>query len=340
MTSIDDILNRLETDTKVPRTELMEKINKKQKELSGLVSIEGAAHLVAKEYGVNLSETSMKNLEIKDIIGGMNKFAFCGRIFRISNMVEFKRADGSTGKVVNVYLGDTSGYTKLVLWDKQVNLIEEETIKLDDVIEITNGFVKENTYGDIEVSLGKYGSIRSVEIFNLPSAEELNKKYFSPPNARVQIKNLIPGIFEISGTVIQVFKGKFIFNTCSICGSTMDETGEKPMCASHGDVEYNPSLVISMILDDGTDDIRVVIFRDMAEKIVEMKSGELVDMDMEKRYELISERLIGKQLVVRGRVKKNKNFDRIEMIANDFKELNPLDESKNLLEELNVKVGE
>lgn len=339
MASIDDILHKLETDTKVPRAELMEKINKKQNELSGLVSIEGAAHLIAKEYGIDLSENSMKKLEIKDIIDGMNKFTFCGRVFRTSNIIEFKRSDGSTGNVVNVYLGDSSGYTKLVLWDKQTNLIEDETIKLGDIVEVANGLVKENMYGDIEVTLGKYGSIRSDESFNLPDMEELNKKYFSPTNARVEIKNLVPGIFEISGTVMQVFRGKFIFNTCSICGSTLDETGEKPRCSVHGEVEYNPSLVISMILDDGTGDIRVVLFRDLAEKTIEMNSGELSDIDLEKRYELINERLIGRQLILRGRVKKNKTFDRIEMIANDFKELNPLEESKNLLEELKLKVG-
>jgi hypothetical protein len=39
-------------------------------------------------------------------------------------------------------------------------------------------------------------------------------------------------------------------------------------------------------------------------------------------------------------VKKNKLFDRLEMMANDFKDLNVLEESKKLVEEIELAIGE
>lgn len=47
MVSIEKILSELEEKTKFSRKQLYEKVKKKHEELSGLVSKEGAAHLVA-----------------------------------------------------------------------------------------------------------------------------------------------------------------------------------------------------------------------------------------------------------------------------------------------------
>lgn len=339
MFSLDEILKKVQETTGDSKEEIMSKIEMKQKDLFGLVSTEGAAYLVAKEYGIDFPDKE-KKLQIKDIVDGIKKLNFSGRVFRTSNLVEFKRSDGSIGKVTNVFIGDSTGFVKLVLWDKQVKLIEDETIKLGDTIEIANGTVKENVYGDTEVNIGKFGSIRTMEDLGFPSIEELNKKFFLPTETRVQIKNIIPGNFEIKGTVMRVFKGKFIFKTCSICEGAMTETTGKPVCSEHGEVEYNPWLVVTAIIDDGTGDLRTVFFRDLAEKIIGISAGELDGLDLEKRYEIVQEKLVGKELLIKGRIKKNKMFDRLEMVASDCKDINILEESKNLFEELNSKVAE
>lgn len=338
MPSFDEILNEIEKKSGTARDEMMKRINKKQKDLFGLVSLEGAAHLIAKEYGIEISNNE-KKLKIENIMDGMRKLNFSGRVFRTSNIVEFKRADGSPGKVVNIFIGDSTGFVKLALWDKQVKLIEDEVMKIGDTIEIANAMVKENVYGDIEVSIGKFGNIKTIDDLGFPSSDELNKRFSLPVDTRVQIRDIVPGTLEIKANIIRVFKGNFIFNTCSICGNAMEESNGKLICVEHGETEYNPCLVLSMIVDDGTGDLRVTFFRDLAEKIVGMSAGEISDLDLAKRYELINEKLIGKELIIRGRVKKNKMFDRLEMIAQDFKDINILEESKNLFEELKLKVG-
>jgi len=337
--TIEDILNELEKQTKISREELNKKIVKKQEELSGLVSLEGAAHLVARELGINLLEEARRKLEIKNIVSGMRNVNVAGRVFKISSIVEFKRTNGSDGRVANFYLGDSSGYARVVLWDKQVSLIEEGTVKLDDVVQTFNGLARENVFGEIEVTLGKYGGVRNIEdSFGLPSSEELNKKFLFLPK-RIEIANITPGVFEIRGNIVQIFKTNFIFRVCPVCGNRVEETEGKFRCAEHGEVEPKPELVISAITDDSTGSMRVVFFRDLAEKVCNTSADELIRIEEEKRYDYIKDKLIGKELLVTGRVKKNKRFDRLELIANSYKDLNVLEESKELAKEIELKLS-
>jgi ssDNA-binding replication factor A large subunit len=334
MTSVDEILKSLEKQTDIPSKQLQEMVEKKHKEMAGLLSMEGAAHLVARELGVNVGIS--KKMGMKSIVSGMKSVNVVGRIFRISNVIEFKRSDGSPGKVVNLHISDGSSFVKLVLWDKQVKLIEDEEVKLGDVVEVSSAFAKENMYGDIELSIGKFGNIQIADA-DIPDVENLAKKFLSNTVQRAKISEIVPGLFEVQGAIVQIFRGNFIFNTCSICGKSMGQDGR---CMEHGDVQYNPELVVSVVVDDSSDDMRIVFFRELAEKLIGTTAGELAELDQEKRYELVKGKLLGRELTISGRVKKNKMFDRLEMMANDFKEINATEEGKKLIDTILLKIGE
>lgn len=341
MDPLEKILSKIENLTNIPKEELLERVNKKYNDLSGLITIEGAAFLLAKELGVNLSNEAYRQLKIKNIVPAMRNLNVIGRIFKISPINEFERTDSSKGKVVNLFIADNTGYLKLPLWNEQVKLVEEEEIKLGDVIQIVNGLAKENIFGGIEISLGKYGTVKQIEDNpELPTVEELMKKLLSYNPERANLKDITPGYFEVNGTVATLFKGNFLFNVCSLCGNSLKETNKGYRCEEHGDVEPNPALVMSCIIDDGTDDMRIIFFRELAEKLCGITAKELSGLDVERRYELMKGKLLGRELLVTGRVKKNKRFNRLEMIADSFKDLNILEESKELAEELELRVGE
>lgn len=337
MVSADEILKELEKTSNLSREDLLEKVNKKQKELSGLISFEGAVYLVAREFGLDLLEKSRKELQIKNIVPGLKKVNVCGRIFKISPIVEFQRQNGNKGKVVNLFIGDATGHFRLPLWDEQVKLVEDESISLGDTVQITNGFAKENIYGDMEVSLGKFGSIRPIEDAGFPTSDELIKRIFTQESERTNIANLVPGNFEIKGTLVNVFKGNFLFKVCPICGSSLSEKEGKFRCSEHGEVEPNLNVVISSIIDDGTSDMRIVFFRSQAEKLLGSKAGELAELDQEKRYQLVKDRILGRELIVFGKVKKNNISGRLELIVNEAEDLNLLEESKKLAEEIELR---
>jgi ssDNA-binding replication factor A large subunit len=337
MVSVEEILSELGKSTNLSREDLLEKINRKQKDMSGLISFEGAAHLVAREFGLDLLEKSRRELQIKNIVPGLKKVNVCGRIFKISPIVGFTKQNGNKGKVVNLFIGDATGHIRLPLWNEQVKLVEDESVKLGDAIQVTNGFAKENIYGDIEVSLGKFGSIIPIEDSGFPAVGELVKRTFASGYERTDIANLVPGNFEVKGNIVNVFKGKFLFNVCPVCGSSLPEKEGRFRCSEHGEVEPDANTVLSAIIDDGTEDMRIVFFRGQAEKVLGLKASELAGLGLEERYQLVKERILGKELVVVGRVKKSSVSGRLELIVNDAEDLNVLEESKKLADEIELR---
>jgi len=337
----DEIVENILKKTSFSRDEIKQKIERKQKELSELVSEEGAAHLVAKEYGLDLLNNTKRKLQIRNIISGMKNVTFAGRIFRTSNIIEFKRSDGSAGSVVNLFLGDGSGFCKLALWNEQVKLVDDETVKIGDAIQIINGFAKENVYGDMEISLGKFGKIATATDADLPAAEELARKFGTFQPQRTNIVNIVPGNFEVKVTVVDVFKGNFIFSVCPMCAGkvNVDVVDGKAKCAEHGEVEANNALVINTVVDDGTESLRAIFFRDKAERLIEFIADEIAVLSPEKRYEWIRDRSLGKELLLVGKVKKNKVFKQLEMLVDEIKEINPLEESKRIADEIELKLG-
>jgi ssDNA-binding replication factor A large subunit len=327
----DDMMESLEKQTGVPKKVLSEMVIKKQNSTEG-VSFEGAVRMVAHDFGINSFEDN-RQMHITEIISGMKNVNIAGRIFNISRIVDFKRNDTSSGRVVNVHIGDFSGFTKLALWNDQVKLVEEVSIKVGDVIQISNAFAKENQFGDIELSLGKFGNIKIIEA-DMPAVDFFKKRIVSKPQYTA-ICNIGEGFFEIKGEVVSIFHGNFTFNICSMCSSSLVDG----KCPEHSDVEPSQATIISLLIDDGTGDIRVVFFREVAEKISGLTAKELSAMNREERYETVSKDLIGKSLVVSGRVKMNNIYDRLEMIARDFENLDILQESRRLLSVVEAKLN-
>jgi replication factor A1 len=345
MAPLDDLLTKIENHTKLTKEEIKSKIQAKKKELLDMVSDEGAAHLVAKELGVGLTNSERRKLDIINIMPGMRNVTAAGRVFKTTNVVNFKKSNGTDGRVVNIFVGDRTGFVRVALWNEQVNIVEDELVKLGDIVQISGAFARENIYGDVELSIGKFGRAFQIneeaaaEGIDFPTADELSKIYAGPRKNRVPIKNISPGNFEIRGIVVDVIRGNFIFNTCPDCGGKLSESDGKYTCAQHGGVEAKPEMVVSFIMDDGTGALRVVAFRDLAERFATITASELSKLSVEERYKSVSGSILGKEFIINGNVKKNRGFDRLEMIANTVQNLNISEESERLAELLKMKLG-
>ncbi len=323
---LEDIIELIIKKTSLPKEEIIQKIEEKYEELSGLVTKEGAAYIVARSFGVELP-SAVRGLQMKNILPGMRNLNVVGRVFKISPINEFVRSDGQPGKVANLYIGDNSYYVKVPLWNDQTSIVSESLIKVGDVVQLVNGMARESIFGDVEIVLGRYGSIRTLEgDFDIPSAEELERRYFGNSVKRMRIAEATPGKCEIKGIIVQVFKGKYVFEVCPVCGSAL----ENNKCSEHGPVQALHALVISTVIDDGSGNIRAVFFRNTAERLIERSAEELFKLELEKRHELV-QKILGRELVLTGRIRKNIRFDRLEFFVDDFKDLDVLEECKKIL---------
>ena len=277
-----------------------------------------ATFIVAKTIGIELPKTIETKLQIKNLVANIRGVNIVGKIFKISPINEFQKKNGKSGKVANVFISDGTGYTRIPLWNDHVKMIEEEVFSMGDTIQINNAMTKENIYGETELMIGKFGKIEKIENSenNIPSLENLNNTYISRPTGRIKIENIIPGKFEIKGTIVQIFRGKFIF-------------GE----------DSDKGLVISSMVDDGTGNLRVVFFREIAEKISGMKPDDIINLSEQDRLDFVKKALLGKEFLISGNIKKNTFFDCLELIAEITNDVNPLNESKILENEIKSKLG-
>ncbi|MBI1978623.1 MAG: hypothetical protein HYS62_01010 [Candidatus Aenigmarchaeota archaeon] len=331
------LISELESRSNLKKDDILTLVDKKYSEMKELITKEGAVYLVAREMEIDLPENSEGRITIRNIVPGMRRVSILGRVFRVSKINEFKKSNGNTGRVSNVFIGDHTGFIRVPLWDEQVKLVEEGDISIGNIVQIINGLVRENNFGEVEISLGRFGAIIPVEDHvELPSVDDLSKMFLNILSERTEISNIVAGgNFEINGTVIQLFRGNFLFDVCPMCGNKV----EINKCEEHGDVIPGHALVISLILDDGTGDLRCVLFREVAEKACGITATELSEFDAEKRYQIISEKLFGKEFILSGRIKKSRMYDNLEMMVNEFKDINPLEESKKLVDEIELIVG-
>jgi len=92
--------------------------------------------------------------------------------------------------------------------------------------------------------------------------------------------------------------------------------------------------MVKLIIDDGTASIRSVFFRDQAKVITGLEPETLLKISQDEAINLIKDNTLGNEIIVRGRIQKNKIFDTLEIIANEVEELNVEEESKRLINEI------
>ncbi|MBC7107577.1 MAG: hypothetical protein H5T41_02110 [Methanomassiliicoccales archaeon] len=82
-------------------------------------------------------------------------------VTRIFGIREFKKLDGTSGRVRNIEIEDGTGGARLVLWDEDVELPERIQMKVGTKLRLINCFVKFTDFG-IDIMRGKRGRIEIV----------------------------------------------------------------------------------------------------------------------------------------------------------------------------------
>lgn len=303
--SYEDILKRIEEKTGLPRTEIEQKINAKLKQLSGLISKEGAGHIVANELGIRLIEQISGRLQIKNILGGMRDVETVGRVVDVFEAKPFK-SERSEGTVGSFILGDETGTIRVVLWNTQAEKVSQ--LEPGMVVKIVGGYVRTRNERP-ELHLND----RSKLIIQ-PSDETVGE--VKPRYARKRINDVQPDeMVEILGTIYRVSDMRF-FEVCPVCRKRTRLHNEQNVCEQHGEVDPKHSYVFNVFLDDGTGTIRLVCFREHALKLMGKQESEvMVYREQPELFEDVKTELLGNIIKVAGRVVKNELFERLELIA-------------------------
>lgn len=179
---LEEIIDAIANESGLEKEDVGERIRKKQEELGGLVTLEGAAHIVANESGINLFKgmSQSPTLKIENVIPGMNSVDVVGRVFRVFPTREFNRKDGSKGRVCSITLSDSTGTIRTVFWDKDVELVEGGKVEEGKLLRIRGGYSKEDLNGEPEIHVGMRARVtpepKDVNEDDFPVAGNINKK--------------------------------------------------------------------------------------------------------------------------------------------------------------------
>lgn len=154
-TKKEELYNKIK-DIKT-KEEFEEEIKNLQKEYDDLLDEETLALLIVDSLGRNQENIC----KITDIKSGIECTVF-GKVTRINEARSFNRKNGTNGRVVNLEISDETGTCGLVLWNRDVDLVKNKTIKKNSNLKIINGYVKDG-YNGIELNLGRYGLIEVSE---------------------------------------------------------------------------------------------------------------------------------------------------------------------------------
>lgn len=306
----EDVIAKIKEKSGLPDSDIENKISQKLEQLSGLISKEGAAHIIANELGIKLFEQASGKLQIKNILAGMRSVETVGKVVQVFEVREFMREE-TVGYVGSLVIGDETGTIRVVCWGDKAKAVNE--IKEGDTVKVESAYVRENN-GRKEVHLND----KSKLILN-PPGETVGEVQASPASEAKRRKvNELTGEeqnVEVLGTIVQVFDPKF-FEICPKCGSRALQNGDKFYCKKHDAVTPSYGYVFNASLDDGTGSIRCAFFRNQADRISGKTTEQmLMYRESPEKFEEVKNELLGNIVKITGRVKKNDMFDRLEFTA-------------------------
>ncbi|NYZ76290.1 hypothetical protein H0N98_03505 [Candidatus Micrarchaeota archaeon] len=149
----EDIRKAIMKEKKIGEKELSETVRKRQEEFNGLINESAALYSIAKELGVEV-ESERDELQftpVKNLSPGMQDVNLHVRVMKILAPRKFEK-NGKGGKVCNISVADESGEGVLVLWNRDVELVEKGVIEKGDIVDVLGANVKDS--GEVHLSMG------------------------------------------------------------------------------------------------------------------------------------------------------------------------------------------
>ncbi len=320
---MEQLYDTLSSQTSKQKSELQEIVQNKVKELSGLVSEEGAIYIVANELGVKLDlkpasigagQDSNSYMKIEQITEPRVSLNMVVKVLKKYDLIEFDMKSGGKGQIRSLLVGDETGIVRVAFWGSKADLLEE--VERDSILDIKNVYVRENvTNGRMEVHFGDYSEFT----LNPEGIGDIEVKQIRPQSTPKQIEEieLEDKNVSIKATIVDVDIPRFYLGCPHTFKKVFVDEG-KYISPEHGEVEPIRIPITNIVVNDSSGTIGVVAFRDRAEELFSKKSEEIVSLaeDLEA-YREISKELVGSQIEVIGNVSENQMTGEMQIIIND-----------------------
>jgi len=199
------------------------------------------------EVGVEPEQPVSPWTKVADLRAGMRGVNVAARVGLIGGVREFKRRDGSVGKVASVLLEDDSGSIRLNLWDDDVEFLKE--MRVGDVVAVENGYTRTGL-GAVGLNVGQNGRLT-----------------INPDNVEVSVPDRGQRLIEIQ----ELKEGQ---TNISVRGRLLEAPQVREVETARG-----PARVASFRLDDGTGEARVSVWRNLIEEVEGLTPGTVIQIE-------------------------------------------------------------
>ena len=199
------------------------------------------------ELGATPSKPFTPLMKISDIRSGMSDVSVLARVYRIGELKEFNKSDGNKGKVISVMLKDETGLIRLNLWDEETE--NSKLLKEGNYLLVEHGYARASL-GEISLNLGRNGRMK-----------------VNPDGFHIEEFDLDEKIRDING----LREGE---TNITIRGKIVELPQVKEVNTPRGLTK-----VASFVVNDGTGEARVSVWRDLVEKVEGLPLGAIVSID-------------------------------------------------------------
>ncbi len=277
------LIERISSSASIPKEDVERKIEAKRAKLSGLISKEGAAQIIAAELGISFDNELMK---VAQLMEGMKRAHVIGSVTRIFPIRSYNK-NGKEGKIASFLLGDETSNVRVVLWDTHhIDLVESGKLAEGMVFEIVNASVRNG-----ELHLSAFSDIKSSKqkITDIKTSASFGDSTLKDAQAGQKVR--------IRAVIMQMFDPKYF------------------------DDKKDPSkkrALLNVVLDDGTETIRAVFGTDQAAQLG-ISEEELFSLET---FVQRKGAFLGEERFFVGAYRNNTYFNKLEMSIESIEEIN------------------
>jgi replication factor A1 len=243
-----------------------------------------------------------------------------GVLQNVSEVNEFSRSDGSSGRVASMELQDATGSIRVVAWGDNVEKLEEIKEKEIQFVKVFFGGVRQKDADTIEIHLTQQSHLRQstripavlrgIEVMKTEPTSESARDV--PEYQKMQLSDLSEEedniLIEVLGKVVRLFQQVPYYYACPSCRKKVTDTDSGWYCQEHQEVEPEARFRLSGILDDGTGTIRTTFFGLSGEILTGMSANDiqkLIENNLtdDEIFTAVQQEAEGKTVLIQGRVK-------------------------------------
>ena len=262
--------------------------------------------------------------------------SFQGIISAIDDVKKITLKSGEEISLLGFNVSDETDAIRVTAWRERADELSK-SLKNGDGVLLKEVELRYNNYSQKnEVTISIDSSIEKIDL-------KIENIKISKPSGNFKQNNFSgnftdintiqsSGFFELKGVISNELKNIRFYEACSECRKKIDNC----TCNKAGDKKL--TMITSHFLEDESGRIRATFIGEAAEKLVGEKAELIVKVkdtpDYEKLLKKLSSSIIGRDIMIKGRVKFNDYSDAYEIVASNFQDINVNDDLENRIKEI------